>query len=126
MSRHIAKLFKAPLVLASAAFVVHIGTASAAESKADIQQQMRDLLSGTPATHFVLPSGPSDSRVTTPAVDSQEFAKRLLLGTAAYPVAGRSEVSGPSGKAQAQNRPGDMQAAMRQVLLGQPHAYDAS
>src|SRR6185312_16356946 len=90
MSRHIVKLFKAPLVLASAALVVHIGTASAADSKGDIQQQVRQMLSGTPTTHFVPQSAPSDSRASTPAVDSQEFVKQLLLGTAAYRVGGHS------------------------------------
>ena len=121
MSHHIAKLFKAPLVLASTALAIHISTASAADSKGDIQQQVREMLSGTATTHFVV----HDSKVTTPAVDSQEFVKQLLLGTAAHRVGG-SEVSGASGKTEAQKRPGDMQASVRQLLLGQPHAYDAS
>ena len=47
MSLHIAKLFKSPLALASAALVIHIGAATAADSTADIQQQMKELL--TPA-----------------------------------------------------------------------------
>jgi hypothetical protein len=134
MSRHIAKLFKAPLVLASAALVIHISAATAADSKGDIQQQMRELLTGTPTTHFVPQSEPRDGKVTTGAVDSQEFVKQLLLGTAAYRVGGaesnkHSEVSGASGKTEPQKRPVasvDMQAAVRQLLLGQPHASDAS
>jgi len=36
MSLHIAKLFKSPLALASAALVLHIGAATAADSTRDI------------------------------------------------------------------------------------------
>ena len=126
MSRHSAKLVTRPLALAATALVLHVGAATAADSKGDIQQQVREMLSGTRTTHFVPQSGPSDSRVTTPAVDSQEFVKQLLQGTAAYRGGGRSEASGASGKPEAQKRPSDMQAAVRQLLLGQPHAHDAS
>ena len=126
MSRHIAKLFKAPLLLASAALVIHIGTASAADPKGDIQQQVREMLSGTPATHVVAQSTSSDRRATTSTVDSQEFAKQLLLGTAAFRGGGQSEALRASAKTETQKRPGDMQAAVRQLLLGQSHAHDAS
>ena len=134
MSYQIAKLFKAPLVLASAALVIHIGTASAADSKGDIQQQVRDMLSGTPAAHFVSQSGQSDSKATTPAIDSQEFVKQLLLGATASRVRDaeaidHSKVAAAPGNTELQQRPvarADIQAAMRQLLMGQPHASDAS
>jgi hypothetical protein len=120
MSRRIAKLFTRPLALAATALVLHIGTATAADSKGDIQQQVREMLTGPPATHFV----PHDGNVTTPAVvDSQEFVKQLLLGTAAY------RVEGPDANKQPQKRPVasiDMQAAVQKMLLGQPYARDAS
>jgi hypothetical protein len=134
MSHHIAKLFGSPLVLASAALVIHIGTASAADSKADIQQQVREMLSGTPTTHFVPQSGQSDSKATTPAVDSQEFVKQLLLGATASRVRdaqmiNHSKVAAAPGNTELQQRPvarADIQAAMRRLLMGQPHASDAS
>jgi len=134
MSHHIAKLFKAPRVLASVALVIHLGTASAADSTGDIQQQVRDLLSGTPATHFVPQSGQSDSKTTTPAVDSQEFVKQLLLGATVLRVRdtetiNHGKVAAATGTPQLQQRPvahADIQASMRQILLGQPHAGDAS
>ena len=134
MSLHIPKLLNNPLALASAAFIIHIGAATAADSPGDIQQQMRELLTGTRATHVVPQSRPHDAKVTPPVVDSQEFVKRLLLGTAAYGVGGaetskRPEVTGASSKTAAQKGPVasiDMQAAVRQLLLGQPHANDAS
>jgi hypothetical protein len=134
MSRHIAKLFKAPLVLASVALALHIGAATAVDSKGDIQQQMRELLTGTTPTHFIPQSGPRDAEVTPGAVDSQKFVKQLLLGTAAYRVEGpetikRAEVSRASGKTEPQKHAvayGDMQASVRDALLGQPHASDAA
>ena len=134
MSRHIAKLFGSPLVLAAAALVIHIGTAAAADSKGDIQQQVRELLSGTSTTHFVPRSGQSDSKATTPAVDSQESVKQLLLGATASRVRdaetiSHSKVAAAPGNTELQQRPvarADIQAAMRQLLMGQLHASDAS
>jgi hypothetical protein len=134
MSLHIAKLFSRPLALASAALVIHIGAATAADSTGDIQQQMRELLTGTPTAHSAPQSGLRDGKVTSPTVDSQEFVKQLLLGTAGSRVGGaqtikHSEVAGASGQMAPQKRPaahGDMQEAVRQDLLGQHHASDAS
>jgi len=127
MSLHLAKLFSGPLALASAALALHIGAAAAADSTGDIQQQTRALLSGTTPTHFVAQSAPRDAKVTSPAADSQEFVKRLLLGRAAYRVEGAEsikhfEVAGATGKTQPQQRivvHGDLQVAVRQDLLGQ-------
>jgi hypothetical protein len=134
MSRHIAKLFTRPLVLTATALVLHVGAATAADSQGDIQQQVREMLTGTATTHFVPQSGPHDGKVTSPAVDSQEFARRLLLGAAAYRVGGpetskHAEVSAASDTTNAQKRPVasiDMQAAVQKMLLGQSHASDAS
>ena len=133
MSLHIAKLFSRPLALASAALVIHIGAATAADSTGDIQQQMKELLAGTSAAHSAPQSGPRDGEVTTPTADAQELVKQLLLGPTASPLGGaetikHSEVAGTSGKTAPQQRLvayGDMQASVRQVLLGQPHASDA-
>ena len=74
MPRHTVKFFNAPLVLASLALVMPISAATAA----DIQQQMRELLTGTQTTHFVAQPGPREAKVATSAVDSQAFAKQLL------------------------------------------------
>jgi hypothetical protein len=134
MSRRNAKFVSAPLVLASAALVIHIGAATAADSTGDIQQQMRELLTGTQTTHFVPQSAAREANVVSRAVASQEFAKQLLLGTAAYRVGGperpkHPEVVGASARTEAHSRGAasvDMQAAVRQLLLGQPHAADAS
>lgn len=133
MSRRIAKLFTRPLALTATALVLHVGAATAADSNGDIQQQVREMLTGTATTHFVPQSGPHDGKVTPPAVDSQEFAKRLLLGTATVSggpqTSKHAEVSAASDTTVAQKRPVasiDMQAAVKKMLLGQPHASDAS
>jgi len=134
MSLHIAKLFKSPLALASAALVFHISAATAADSTGDIQQQMKELLTGTTTAHSAPQSGPREGNSTSPTTDTQEYVKQLLLGTAASRVGGyeaikHSQVAGTSGETNPKQRPvphSDIQAAVRQDLLGQHHASDAS
>jgi hypothetical protein len=126
MSTQITKLFKNPLALASAALVIHIGAATAADSTGDIQQQVRDLLTGNTIAHSATRPQPSEGNATDPSVDSQEFVKQLLLGGIASK---HSEVAGAQSKTEPQQRPpapSDMQAAVRKLLLGQPYARDAS
>ena len=130
MSPRIAKLIR-PLALAAAAVFFHISVASAGDSTGDVQQQMKELLTGTATAHFDSQSAPRDSdTVSTRIVDSQEFVKQLLLGRSSGAESGkRSEVAGDSAKTQARERPvayRDSQVAVRHVLLGQSHASDAS
>ena len=127
MSLHIAKLFNRPLTLVSAALIVHIGTAAAANSTGDIQQQMREILAGTPTAHPVPQSAPAAVMRTRPSADSHDSARQLqfLLGTAIK----HPEATGASSRAAPQERRlvyGDAQEAARQVLLGTHHASDAS
>ena len=129
MSLHTAKLFKNPLALVGAALVIHIGAATAG----DVQQQARELLTGTIATHSAPQSPPREGKVSRQTADAQESARALLLGTTSR-VGGaetikQSEVAGASGESARKARPvshGDAQAAARQLLLGQPAASDAS
>ena len=129
MSLHTAKLFKNPLALAGAALVIHIGAATAG----DVQQQARELLTGTIATHSAPQSPPREGKVSRQTADAQESARALLLGTTSR-VGGaetikQSEVAGASGESARKARPeghGDAQAAARQLLLGQSVASDAS
>ena len=132
MSLHIAKRFIRPLVLASAAIFFHISVASAADSTGDVQQQMKELLTGTTTAHFGSQSGPGDGdKVTVRTVDSQELVKQLLLGKTGTgaETSKHSEVAGDSAKTQPGERRvsyRDPQAAVRHVLLGQSRASDAS
>lgn len=115
MSLHVAKFLKNPLVLASAAIVIHIGAATAA----DIQQQMQEVLVGTPSAHSAPHSALRDRNVTSASADAQESVKQVLLGTIS-PRVERAETITKSELAV------DLQSAVRQILLGQRHASDAS
>jgi len=102
MSLHTAKLFNNPLSLAAAAFVIHIGAATAADSTGDMQQQMKALLAGTNTAHSSPQSASRDGKVTSPTADAQDFVKQLLLGTTGSRARGaeaikQSEVAGASG-----------------------------
>src|SRR5689334_10081839 len=91
MSLHVAKLFKSPLALASAALVIHISAAAAADSTGDIQQQMKELLAGTITAHSAPRSAPREGKVTEPTADAQELARQVLLGTAGSRLGGHEE-----------------------------------
>jgi hypothetical protein len=69
------------LLLGSAAFLVHAGSALGADRADDPQAQARELLAGTAkgspvATAIALPAAASQA-----AVEPQEQARRLILGT---------------------------------------------
>lgn len=96
MSVPIARLFSRSLVLILAAFVIHIGVATAADSPGDIQQQMKELLVGTITAHRAPRSGPRDRRVTTRTADTQEFVKQHLLGTHHQSDLTRRTINAPS------------------------------
>ena len=134
MSLHIAKLFKNPLALAGVALVIHVGAATAADSKGDIQQQMREILAGTIAAHSAPQLRPPESNETSPTIDAQELTRRLILGstgsssTRAQTIA-HAESAGASVKTEPRARPvayGDAQAAARAVVLGQHEASEAA
>ena len=130
MSPRIAKLIR-PLALAAAAVFFHVSVASAGDSTGDVQQQMKELLTGTATAHFASQSAPRDGdTLSTRTVDSPEFVKQLLLGRSSGAASSkRSEVAGDSAKTQAREGPvayRDSQAAVRHVLLGQSRASDAS
>ena len=70
MPLHTIKLFSRPLVLAAAALAIHVGTAVAADSTGDTQQQIKELLTGNnTSAHSTAQSGPRDERVTIPTAD---------------------------------------------------------
>jgi hypothetical protein len=131
MSLHIAQLFSRKSALISAAFVIHIGVATAADSMGDIQQRVQELLTGT-TTAQPVQSGSHDGKVTAQTADAQEFAKQLLLGTTGSRLGGaeaikHSEVLVASVKTEPQGRPAlyrDIQPAVQQFLLGTHHQSD--
>ena len=120
MSLHIAKHFSRPLALASAAFLIHVGAATAADSTSNLQEQMNALLAGTSPAHSAPQYGPRDGAATTPTTNAQEAVQQVLLGTA------HAETARSSSETKSSVAYGDRQAAVRQVLLGQRNARDAS
>lgn len=72
------------LVLASAALLLQIGAAAAADLAGDAQSQARALLSGATAdrlTGAAVSNRVADRAASVPAMDAQELARRLLGGT---------------------------------------------
>jgi len=123
MSQHNAKLFSPSLILASAALLIHISVATAADSKGDIPQQAKESLAGTTKAHYAL----QDGKESSPTPDAQELARQLLLGS--HPSRGAStdpkpDAAGTAGETQTQKHPrayGDAQGAAQELLLGQHH-----
>lgn len=117
-------LSRALLPLAAAALFLHSGSAAAADPQGDIQQQMRDVLTGGIATH-VIPHSESDPAPAVGSdVDTQAFAQRLLLGwsvshvgrvnTMKQKLQAKASASGQQPQADE-----DFQSTVRQSLLGE-------
>jgi hypothetical protein len=134
MSPQIVKVFKNPLAFAAATLIIHISAAGAAEPTGDIQQQVRDVLTGTTTAHSAPQSGSREGDGASAAVDFQDSVRQLLLGATASPAreaeaVKEAELAGTPRKTETQQGPlahNDIQAAMRNLLRGQPHASDAS
>ena len=131
MSLHIVKSFRRPLSLISAALLIHIGGAVAADAAGDTQQQMRELLAGKIAPHSAQSSEGRDARTVRPTADAQELARRLLLGVSDSPVQGTQPMTRPESAEGVSTLQGgslahnDAQAMARRLLLGQRNAVAA-
>jgi hypothetical protein len=94
-SSKLTKTSNRPLALLSAAFLLQTGGALTSARAGDAQTQARELVSQTTADRSVaaqsdtLPGGGS----SLPALDPQEQARRILLGTPS--VGGETKVAGP-------------------------------
>lgn len=124
MSIRITKSFSRALPLAAAALFIHIGSAAAASPQGDIQQQMREVLTGSIATHAVPPSESDPATAVRSNVDMQAFARELLQGWSVSHLGGatttkqklQAEASESSQQLQADE---DFQSTVQQVLLGE-------
>lgn len=131
MSLHIVKSFSRALPLISAALLIHIGGAVAADAAGDVQQQMRELLAGKIASHSAQPSQGRQDRTVRPTPDAQELARRLLLGVSDSRVQGTQAMTRPEsaeGVSTLQEDSlshNDAQAMARRLLLGQRNAVAA-
>jgi hypothetical protein len=112
------------LPIAAAALFIRIGSAVAASPPGDIQEQMREVLSGSIVAHATQHSE-SASRDAVPSdPNAQEFARQLLLGWSVSHAGGakrtkqrlQAEEVHSSQKPQADE---DFQSTVRQSLLGE-------
>jgi hypothetical protein len=113
MSPRFTRFFTHPLALLPAAFLVHIGAAAAGDSAGDVQQQVRDLLSGRSQAQFRAPAEQSTDRTAKSPGDAHDSARRLLLGL--------TESRGPGG---AIARPGNAGAQVSSAVQRNTHGYD--
>jgi hypothetical protein len=135
MSPHNAEHFSRPLALASAAFLIHIGAASAADSAGDLQAQMNALLAGTTPAYSAPQSEPRDAAAKKTTANAQQLVSQVLLGTTrsrleSTATSTRSGITRVSSETESGERLvsyGNTQVAVvQQLLLGQHHASDAS
>lgn len=130
MSLHIVKFIGPPLALISAALLIHVGGAVAADSAGDAQQQARELLAGRIATRSAPASERRADREVRPTADVQELARRVLLGVTDSGVQGAKPITRPDNAAapveltvqKSVLAHGDAQAMARRLLLGQANA----
>ena len=114
MSPRFTRFFTHPLALLPAAFLVHIGAAAAGDSAGDVQQQVRDLLSGRSQAQFGAPAEQNTDRTAKSPGDAQDSARRLLLGL--------TESTGPGSRAMA--RPENAAAQVSSAVQRNTHGYD--
>ena len=74
------KGLRRPLMLASAALLLHTGAVWAADAGGDAQTQARELLGGKTPSRTVISAARRDGATSLPGVDAQEQARRLILG----------------------------------------------
>jgi hypothetical protein len=125
MSRQITNAFGRSLAIASAALLIHIGSATAAAPQNDFQRQVSAVLAGTGATHSALQANPARAEATGTKIDAQQFARQLLLGwstshaarkglAAQSESADASDVSGEDSLSE-----GDIQSTVQRFLRGE-------
>jgi len=124
MSLPFVKTLKSTVAVASAALFLQIGGAAAAGARGDFQQQVRQVLAGTPARPVrARPDSLSADRLEGDS-DAQAFARGLLLGVSVSHrgVAASVKRRQPESALQVArlDDPGDdAQKSVRQLLLGQ-------
>ena len=126
MSPRFTRFFTHPLALLPAAFLVHIGAAVAGDSAGDVQQRVRDLLSGRSQAQFGAPAELSTDRTAKSPDDAHDSARRLLLGLTESTgprsrAMGRLENAAPQVSSAVQRNAhnyDDAQARARSLILG--------
>jgi hypothetical protein len=124
MSIRITRRFSRALPLIATALFVQIGSAGAASPQGDIQDQMREVLSGSIATRAIAHSEAGPASAVRSNSDAQQFAQQLLLG---WSVAHRGRAQATKQRLQAEASESrqqpqahqDFQSTVRQSILGE-------
>jgi hypothetical protein len=123
MSIHITRRSSTALAVTAAALSIHIGSAAAASPQIDLQQQVRDVLTGSVAAHAIPHSDADPANAIRSTSDAQLFAQQLLLGWSVSHL-GRAQATQPKLQAKASDSSRktpadeDFQSTVRQSLLG--------
>ena len=123
MTIRITQSLSRALPIAAAMLFLQVGSAAAASPQGDIQEQMREILSGSVATHTIHPSESRSTDVVASDPDAQEFARQLLLGWSASHLE-NAKATKPRLQAaavasgQTPRSDEDFQSTVRQSLLG--------
>jgi hypothetical protein len=123
VSHRTIRAFARALTLVPVALVVHIGTAAAGGSVADLLEQQRALLSGRATAISAPTSAQRSTGEVKSTADAQEQARRVLL---AVPTRNSSLQQPHVSRASGDRVYGDAQAQARHVLLGRGDAPAAS
>src|SRR5579875_3766507 len=122
MSIHITESLSRALPIAAAALFLQMGGAVAASPQVDFQQQVRDVLTGSIATHALRHSDADPASAGHSNADAQEFARQLLLGWSASHVGAQAPKqnvqTAASESAQKPQSDEDFQSTVQEVLLG--------
>lgn len=118
MSSQKLKSFARFLAIGSAALLLHVGSAAAANQRPDIQEQMQEVLSGNVAAHAGPRTQSRQPQASASAADSQAFVKRLLQGWSVSASAATRPAPQPSATASELSKGQDIQAMVRRQLLG--------
>lgn len=125
MSMHITQSLSRALPIAAAALFIQIASAAAASPQLDFQQQVRDVLTGSTATHANAHSDADPANAARSSPDAQEFARQLLLGWSASHVGAQATkqkaqaLASESESTQVPQSDEDFQSNVRGVLLGE-------
>lgn len=125
MSRQITNAFGRSLAIASAALLIHIGSAAAAAPQNDFQRQVSAVLAGTSATHPSLRAESARDQAPGTKVDTQQFARQLLLGWSTSHPARAGAAAQPEStdasdvSAEDSSSRGDIQSTVQRFLRGE-------
>jgi hypothetical protein len=106
------------MAIGTAALLIQIGGVAAANQRADIREQMRQVLSGAVPAHAASPAASARDGRSGSGADAQAFARRLLQGWNIAAVADGPRAQQPHRVTADSGKHADIQAMIRRQILG--------